>query len=293
MLFVLFYQEWMAWLFLAGVLVVPLFSLLASLPFMLSARLTASPVQRVTVGTRAQLGLSCKAFAITPKWTCKLQVTNAITGKKHRLRPDAPLPTGSSGGLICKIKRSRVYDFLGLFSLPLRGQKKYLVLVQPVPFPIEDPSQADVDSAFSWKPKKGGFSENHELRLYTEGDSIRQIHWKLSAKTGKLIIREPMVPDHGRVMIRFVLKGNQQELERLLGRCLWLGERLAEQGIPFEVECLTGNGLQHFPGDNITAFRNTMDGILQCPLSKTDTMPETTRLVTRCYEIGGAANEAD
>ena len=41
------------------------------------------------------------------------------------------------------------------------------------------------------KPKPQGFSEEHELRPYREGDAINLIHWKLSSKYDEPIVREP------------------------------------------------------------------------------------------------------
>ena len=62
------------------------------------------------------------------------------------------------------------------------------------------PRHPDLDRyiARAWKPKSGGVCRrNHELRLYRPGDSLNQVHWKLTAKTGKWMIRQPMEPQRG------------------------------------------------------------------------------------------------
>jgi uncharacterized protein (DUF58 family) len=291
LVFLIFYRQWLAWLVLGGVVLVPVFSLLVSLPAMVTSRLEVPLPQRLASGTEARLSLDCKSPLITPAWGCRVQVTNLITGKTHRLRPGDLLPTEHCGTLLCKISRPRVCDYLGLFCLPLHCQREHRVIVEPRQVPMENPWEADADTAFSWKPKKDGFSENHELRLYAPGDSLRQIHWKLSAKTGKLIIREPMVPDPGRVLVQLELKGSADQLDRLLGRCLWLSRRLLEQGIPFELLCLSGQGAESFRVDTAAALEQAMDTLLQRPVALTGALPELTEAVTKQYIIGGAADE--
>ena len=51
--FLIIYQQWLAWLMLGAVLLIPLFSLLISGYAMLTARLEASAPGRLTAGTEA------------------------------------------------------------------------------------------------------------------------------------------------------------------------------------------------------------------------------------------------
>lgn len=289
--FLIFYQKWLAWLFLGAVLLVPLFSLLVSLPAMITARLEAEFPERLEQYCDGAPRLECRSPFIVPSWRCIIRVTNGLTGDHWRLLPGDALPTDQCGVLHCSLKRARVYDYLGLFSLPLRCQRNHRVVVEPVPVPIPHPEDADAN-AFSWKPKQGGFSENHELRLYVPGDSLRQIHWKLSAKTGKLIIREPMIPDPGKILVRLELKGDTARLQQLLGKTLWLGRRLLEQQIPFVLLCLTGRGMERFQVDTPEAFQAATDTILDRPPGNTDSLTDRTEAATYQYVLGGEADEA-
>lgn len=290
LIFLIFYQQWLAWLFLGAVLLIPLFSLLVSLPAMVTARLDTTFPERLEQHTNGTPRLECRCPFITPHWSCRIRITNSLTGSRWQLRPGDALPTDQCGMLRCSLKGLKVYDYLGLFSLPLRGDREHQVVVEPTPIPIPTPEAADADT-FSWKPKNGGFSENHELRLYAPGDSLRQIHWKLSAKTGKLIIREPMVPDPGKVLVQLELKGDPETLQRLLGRTLWLGNRLLEQQVPFVLLCLTGEGPERFQADTPEAFRRAMDTIL----GRTPTegaLSDRTETATHLYILGGDPDEA-
>ena len=290
--FVICYQQWLSWLMLGGVLLIPIYSLVVSLPSMITARLEPHAPGRVTVGTSATVTFGCVSKGIAPQWSCRIHVKHGITGKRKRLRPGAPLPTDRSGVLFCTLKQVRVYDYLGLFALPLMGPRKFKVVVEPKPLPIPNQEEADADSVFSWKPKNGGFSENHELRLYVPGDSLRQIHWKLSAKTGKLIIREPMIPDTGKVLVTVVLKGTPEELERLLGRTLWLGQRLTEQQISFELMSLTSAGVQRTAVYTPQSLETAMDELLSCAPVQEGTLEPPAELFTRQYTLGGEPDEA-
>ena len=270
-------------------MLVPLFSLLISLPSMLSARLETAFPERLPTGTPMAAQLDCSTRPFMLHWSCRILVKHAITGRTWRLRNGDSLPTEHCGVLHCYMTRARVYDLLGLFAVPLRCQKEHRVVVEPHPLPME--LEEDADSIPAWKPKNGGFSEYHELRLYAPGDSLRQIHWKLTAKTGKLIIREPMQPDPGTVWLRLELKGNDRERERLLGRALWLGQQLLLKQIPFRLFCLTGNGVEQFPADSPRSFQQAMDGLLGSPLAQEGSLPEEWAPDTMQYTLGGEPDE--
>lgn len=291
LVFLVFYQRWLAWLMLSAVLLIPLFSLLVSLPAMITARLETHSPGRVTVGTPAALSFRCVSKGITPLWSCRVLVTQGITGKHKRLRRNAFLPTDRSSVLFCRLTRVRVYDYLGLIGLPLRGQRTLKVVVEPQPIPIPNEQEADADSVFAWKPKNGGFSENHELRLYAPGDSLRQIHWKLSAKTGKLIIREPMIPDPGKVLVKLELKGSPEELERLLGRVLWLGQQLTRQQIPFELLTLTAEGVRRAAVSSLQSLELAMDELLSSRPIRDGRLETPAETFTRQYTLGGEPHE--
>ena len=291
LVFLVFYQRWLAWLMLSAVLLIPLFSLLVSLPAMITARLETHSPGRVTVGTPAALSFRCVSKGITPLWSCRVLVTQGITGKHKRLRRNAFLPTDRSSVLFCRLTRVRVYDYLGLIGLPLRGQRALKVVVEPQPIPIPNEQEADADSVFAWKPKNGGFSENHELRLYAPGDSLRQIHWKLSAKTGKLILREAMEPVYQRLRLTLDLRGTPEDINRKLGNLLWLGRLLTEKAHPFQITALTGLGILTWQVDSDNALDTAMAELLSAPAVESGTLKGNPTFAGRAYHIGGEPDE--
>lgn len=57
-------------------------------------------------------------------------------------------------------------------------------------------AQVVQEDADSWSQTRKGndLSEIFALRDYVPGDSLKQIHWKLSSKRGQMIVREPSLP---------------------------------------------------------------------------------------------------
>lgn len=61
------------------------------------------------------------------------------------------------------------------------------------------PEVQSPDSDTSSPDRRGSdLTEPFRLREYAPGDSLRQIHWKLSSKLDRLVIREPGMPPRAR-----------------------------------------------------------------------------------------------
>lgn len=79
----------------------------------------------------------------------------------------------------------RIYDALGLFSLPTRGAGSFAVCVLPR---VNDSYGRELERVAQT------FADAQEddiyIRGYRQGDSIHRIYWKLSAKEGKLQVRD-------------------------------------------------------------------------------------------------------
>lgn len=287
------YQQWFAWFALIAVISLPIFSLLVSLPAMLTARLEVNVPEALAVGTPLDLELRCGSRMPTPLWTCRLQVYRPMTGESWKMKNGQALPTDHCGALICVVEKARICDYLGLVSLPLQHPQEIRLLVRPTPAAMQEVPELNRYISRAWRPKPGGgFSENHELRLYRPGDNIQQIHWKLSAKTGDLILREPMEPERGRVLLRLELRGTPEELDRKLGRLLTMGSHLLEQGIRFEIRCLTGTGLESWPVGSMEALQEAVDQILCRSCALSGSIRDRVEAASWQYDIGGGTDEA-
>lgn len=285
------YQEWFSWLALIGVLCFPVVVLVMSLPAMLLFRLKTEIPTSIPVGQECAVRCTVKCLLPAPPYSCRIRVKNALTGETVVLKEGQMLPTGHCGQLLCRPERARVYDYLGLFHLGIHKKTSATVMVRPRPVQIRNLPQLERYMAAAWRPKAGGgYAENHELRLYRPGDSLNQIHWKLSAKTGKYIIREPQEPEKRNLLLNLELRGTPEELNRMLGRFLWLSEYLLERGLHHKVRALTGSGILCLPVTSRQELENALDALLCAPKASADAVMEDVAASWQ-YRIGGGDDE--
>ena len=146
--------------------------------------------------------------------------------------------------------------------------------------------------ARSWRPKPGGgYAENHEIRQYHPGDNLNQIHWKLSAKVGDLMLREPMEPERGLMLLTMDLRGTPEELDIKFGRLLWLGSWLLEHLIPFEVRALTGNGVESWAVTDEWSLQTFMEALLCAPYAKEGSILDRSFAAAWRHHIRGDPDE--
>ena len=240
-----YYFGWYSWFVLQLTVLLPLFSLLVSLPAMLRARLWLSTVEECTHFDAAYVTVQADGgFLPLPPCRFCLCTEHVMTGKKVKCWQKSAgeecwyirLNTDHVGLLRCSAERARVYDYLKLFRVPVRTGQPAELLVKPR---AEEPRQLPNLTRFMTKhlqPKPGGgFSEEHEMRPYRPGDMMRDVHWKLSVKTDELIIREAQEPVHGKVLLTLDLMGTPQQLDSVLSIFLWMSGWLLEHDTPHQL----------------------------------------------------------
>lgn len=289
--FYIAYQEWFSWVALLAVLGLPWLSLLVSLPGILSFRAMAEGPDAIVLGQQDTLRLTGTGNFPVPPFSGRLRVCRCTTGEQWISKKDFVFPADHCGGLRVIPEKVRVCDYLGLFRFRVRNAGEKLILVRPEPAQMETPPDLNRYLTRSWRPKPGGgYAENHELRLYRPGDSLNQIHWKLTAKTGKLTIREAMEPNRGLVLLTMDLKGSAPELDRKFGRLLWLGDFLLQHNIPFEIRVLTADGIQSCPVAAETDLKNGIDTLLCRGPVKDGSIQDVDMSASWKYHIGGGSD---
>ena len=286
------YLQWFAWLLLVGVLCLPVVGLLVSLPAMLSLQVSASCALPVGLGEEEPVDLQVDCKLPAPPVRGRIRVTRTNTGEKWKLKPGRNLPADHCGELFCEPIRVKVYDYLGLFFVPTQKKQTLSVPILPKSEPIRHLPDIERILAQSWVPKPGGgYAENHELRLYRPGDSLNQIHWKMSAKTGKYIIREAMIPRNSRIILTMELKGTAQQQDAKFGQLMWLGQYLLEKELRHEWSVLTGNGLCSFPVADEKSLIEALQQLLAEPPVEEDAAWPALNAGWH-YRIGGEQDEA-
>lgn len=282
------YGEWFSWIALLATVVLPWVSLLLSLPAMCTCRIEPVATPRVQMGEETQVRLLALCRLPVPPFRGRMRLERSITNESWTHKTEMILPTEHCGVITASAQKVRVYDYLGLFSLRVRTNSTQRIIIAPRPLAVPSACAPERFIPRAWRPKLGGgFSENHELRLYRPGDSLNQVHWKLTAKTGKLILREPMQPERGLVLVTMHLRGTPDELDRKFGRLLWLGRYLLEKNVQFELRVLTADGISAYAITDESALSCAIDALLGAsPASEGDLRALNVHTSWR-YHIGG------
>jgi len=292
LVFYSFYREWFSWFLLVSVVTLPWFSLLISLPGMLTVKANLRCPESVRLGTPMRTALQLKALLPAPPLRCTIRLENSLNGERYLGKPGERIPTDHCGLITISYPHMFVYDYLGLFSRRLHREESKTIYILPKPIAGTLPALSDGAAVGVLRPKPGGgYSEHHDLRLYRPGDELRHIHWKMTAKTGKLIYREPMEPALKGHVLTVSLFGTSEQLDQKLGKLLWTCQNLLQQDQPHEVRCLTGKGILQFSITDNHSLEQCIHTLLSTPKALEDESM-TTGDVLWHHHIGGESHEA-
>lgn len=142
---------------------------------------------------------------------CRIRLENQLNGEtQHMTLSCGVWPKKSQtvraafgspfcGRIRLSVDAVRLYDCFGLVGVRARTDAHAASVVQPDSFPqslLLTPSSARVEEAEDYSTERPGsdLSEIFQIRDYVPGDSPRQVHWKLSQKYGKLIVKDASLP---------------------------------------------------------------------------------------------------
>lgn len=292
LIFFLFYREWPGWILFAAVTALPPLSLLLMGSSLRSSKLNCSIPHAVIRGQQATVELSVTAKDYDPLWSAKLRLSHSFSGKTYKIKPNQNLPTAHCGILCISVGGVYIHDPLGLFRFRIAPRRQIEVAVRPEPAAPEAIPELGGKTATQWRPRRGGgFAESHDLRLYRPGDNLRQIHWKLSAKTGSLILREPMEPLHSRLLLRMELMGNLEEIDGKLSHLLWLSNYLLSKGLPHHWQVLTAKGAAEFTITDEETLFLSLDSLLRCQPATAGSVLDQPSNAAWWHYIGGDSHE--
>lgn len=184
---------------------------------------------------------------------CRVIVRNQLNGEsctqhvmtwafpKGQRRASLRLGSEYCGRIRISVERVKLYDCFGLIGVPCGCTGEAHMTVQPDTFPIRvnlipnPDSQEDSDS-YSQERPGADLTETFQIREYVPGDSIRQIHWKLSGKFDRLIVRDPALPITRNVLVfweRTGQSGNVRRIDAQAEAVVSLCRSLADGGVQF------------------------------------------------------------
>ena len=156
-----------------------------------------------------EVGLKNKGFLPIPECRVVLGCEDVLTGKEDILTGVVMLDSYGKavlkfvlsfdhcGPVRINIKQVEVTDYLGVFSAKWKT-KSEIREISVIPGSDHQTREQEAistetsaaDGAINAEQKGDDPSEIFEIRPYLLGDKIQRIHWKMSAKTGELLVRE-------------------------------------------------------------------------------------------------------
>lgn len=147
-----------------------------------------------------------------------------------------------------------------------------------------------IDDSESYSPDKKGndYSETFQLREYVPGDSIKQIHWKLSEKLDRLVVREASLPVQKSTLVfwdKYAENGlSAKEADSMAEVTASICQALARDGTPFS---LGWNENKNCFTESVTSTEELITAIPQILKSGAETEISGAR---RYFESFGSAN---
>ncbi|MEG0663382.1 MAG: DUF58 domain-containing protein, partial [Anaerovoracaceae bacterium] len=169
--------------------------------------------------------------------TSKRKIYTGIGGKKAE-ELALKLKGASIGATVIRTKSIRLFDAFALFTIKKATPEDKITVVYPQLAPmeleLEKPVENIMGEGSKYSTEKSGLdvSELFSLREYEEGDEIRKIHWKLSSKIDKTIVREFSLPLNYSVFLLIELVKVEEELmDKGLETFLSLSRTLLMNGV--------------------------------------------------------------
>lgn len=131
-----------------------------------------------------------------------LQAESGFRGARER-ELSGFLAIAEPGSYEIRLRQVKIYDMTGLFCVKyrraVRGERALLGVlprIYPMGIALSEAVRGFAGEAEVYDSLRRGTdaSETLQLRPFRNGDELRNIHWKLSAKAGELVVRENSMP---------------------------------------------------------------------------------------------------
>lgn len=220
-----------------------------------------------------------------------LDAENLLTGRKERmevsLAPDMartetfmiPLDTACCGHYVLDLASAGTVDALGLFAIPFPdvsfsgSATVYPPMIDIDVLPARGRAASESGASYNRDRRGQDRSEVFEMRDFRDGDSLKQVHWKLSARFGDLTVREASLPtDYDIALLRDAHAGSGEGDERedavnaVMATLSALSIALLRQGLAHTVICKEAEGAHVQRVDSLAGFEDMMDTALSMPL---------------------------
>lgn len=240
-IFFLFYKMWVSWYCLIALLALPVLALIAAIIASQTVRFRIDNPTATIKGKPAYIKLTVGGIASAFSfYKIRLISTDKMTGAKDKKVivicdngvTKIPIETKHCGAYSYKLSKLKIYDLLGFFHFDLNVNKDIEFLVKPSPeMPGYMPDMFGFKAKNLRKSSKPN-SEIYDIRDYQAGDPVKSIHWKMSAKKDKYLVKEPLEEYGGYSRVILQMTDDRDELDLHLGQILFTSKFFIDHEVP-------------------------------------------------------------
>ena len=242
--FFVFNQSWMSLFLLLLLIGIPLISLILLLLCAKKTTLSVFVPDSVKRGQNGAVAVRCASSSHLPfaHALISIDIEDSISPIPTQLymvsageSVEIPFFTDHCAKVNFSFRKHCLCDMLGLFTLS-RPVADMCTLVLPCSVPIIPKPRILNTGERTTRTKTGsGFSEVFEFRDYRPGDRLRDIHWKLSAKYNRYIVREPQDTVGTVVTIAVDIGSDPDECDFIFDRLEYLAETLLAENASMQI----------------------------------------------------------
>lgn len=189
---------------------------------------------------------------------------------------ELPLNTEYCGRIEVSLEQARATDSLGFAEVPVAGvalESSYTVYPQ-ISDIVAQTTRANRQSisgtTYDYHHKGQDRTEVFDMRDFQEGDSLKSVHWKLSARFGDLMVREPSRPTDYDITLLCdahvqASGADAAVLNGVLAVAASVSLSLIQQGLAHSVAHFQGETLKSEFVDSRTSFNTMMDMLVSAP----------------------------
>lgn len=222
---------------------------------------------------------------------CTVRCRNVMTGDEQAIpvvlgasyapvaRFELPLDTSMCGRIELTVNEVRLCDSLGLLRRAVSSVQTLSFTVYPRVLELSVPLERSPRAAFSgvaYDPRRRGqdMSEPFDLRDYRPTDPPHAIHWKLSTKLDKLLVREASHPSNYDILVLVDAglhrpDGTAMPLEAIraiLELAVSVSYGLCRQNVGHNVAFTDDGQLRDAMVDSLASFDEMLDVLVGTPL---------------------------